>query len=377
MLRKITLTVLIILGVLFGAAFSFGLPYAAVPKSSTVYDINGQVVQGLSEQNQVQVDIGQISPHFVNGIIAIEDKSFYRHHGVDISGMLRAMLTNIKAGEIVAGGSTITQQTAKTLFLSNERTWSRKIKELYYSILMESRYSKEEILTMYCNSIYFGAGAYGVELASRTYFAKPAVDLTLGEAALLAGLPQSPSYYDPYLRPEEAKVRQRQVLQRMVEEGIISAEEQKAAADEKLIYKRAQFAAGEAPYFVAVVHDYLREKYGDSMVYRGGLRVYTTLDLNMQRAANEAYLAGLENQNADLQVALVALDVKTGQIRALVGGRDFSGSSYNRAFAQRQPGSTFKPFVYSLALERGYNPASTIMCEERVYKLPNGETYKP
>lgn len=377
MLRKITLSVLIIIAVLFGAAFTIGLPSAAVPKSSTVYDINGTVVQGLSEQNQVQVEIDQMSPHFVNGIIAIEDKNFYRHHGVDISGMVRAMLTNIKAGKIVAGGSTITQQTAKTLFLSNERTWSRKIKELYYSILMESRYSKEEILTMYCNSIYFGEGAYGVELASRTYFAKHAADLTLAEAALLAGLPQSPSYYDPYVRPEEAKTRQGQVLQRMVEEGMISAEEKETAAGEKLVYKRAQFAAGEAPYFVAVVRDYLREKYGDSMVYRGGLRVYTTLDLNMQRAANEAYLAGLKNQNANLQVALAAVDVKTGQIRALVGGRDFSGSSYNRAFAQRQPGSTFKPFVYSLALQRGYNPASTIMCEERVYKLPNGDTYKP
>lgn len=377
MLRKITLSVLIIISILFGAAFSIGLPYAIVPKSSTVYDINGQVVQGLSEQNQVQVEIDQISPHFVNGIIAIEDKNFYHHHGVDLSGMLRAMLTNIKSGRIVAGGSTITQQTAKTLFLSNERTWSRKIKELYYSILMENRYSKEEILTMYCNSIYFGEGAYGVELASRTYFAKPAKDLTLAEASLLAGLPQSPSYYDPYLRPEEAKTRQGQVLQRMLEEGKITAEEKEAASKEKLVYKRAQFAASDAPYFVSLVRDYLREKYGDAMVYRGGLRVYTTLDLNMQKAANEAYLAGLKNQNANLQVALVALDVKSGQIRALVGGRDFTGSSYNRAFAQRQPGSTFKPFVYSLAMERGFNPASMIMCEEKVYKLPNGDTYKP
>lgn len=377
MIRKITLSVLIIIGILFGAAFSIGLPYAAVPKSSTVYDVNGQVVQGLSEQNQVQVQIDQMSPHFVNAIIAVEDKDFYHHHGVDIRGMARAMLVNIKSGEIVAGGSTITQQTAKTLFLSNERTWSRKIKELYYSILMENRYSKEEILTMYCNSIYFGQGAYGVELASRTYFAKKAIDLTLAQSALLAGLPQSPSYYDPYLRPEEAKNRQGQVLQRMVEEGMITAAEKDAAANEKLTYKRAQFAASDAPYFVAAVRDYLRDKYGDSMVYRGGLRVYTTLDLSMQRAANEAYLNGLKNQNANLQVALVALDVKTGQIRAMVGGRDYTGSSYNRAYSQRQPGSTFKPFVYSLAMEKGFNPASMIMCEEKEYKLPNGDTYKP
>lgn len=377
MLRKITVSLLLVVSLLCAAAFSISLPYAAIPKSSTVYDINGQVVQGLSEQNQVQVEIDQISPYFLDAIIAVEDKNFYHHHGVDVSGMLRAAWVNLKAGKIVAGGSTITQQTAKTLFLSNERTWSRKLKELYYSILMENRFSKEEILTMYCNSIYFGEGAYGVELASRTYFGKNAADLTLAEASLLAGLPQSPSYYDPYLRPEEAKIRQEQVLQRMVEEGMISTDDKAAADKVQLQYKRAQFTASDAPYFVAMVRDYLRDKYGDSMVYRGGLRVYTTLDLNMQKAANNAYLEGMKNQNANLQVALVALDVKTAEIRSMVGGRDFNGSSFNRAFAYRQPGSTFKPFVYSLAIEQGYNAASMIMCEEKVYHLPNGDTYKP
>lgn len=165
-MRKLILTTLIMIAVLFGTAFNIGLPSAVVPKPSTIYDVNGQVLQGLAEQNTVQVEIDQISPHFLNAIIAVEDKDFYQHHGVDIRGLARAMWVNLKAGKIVAGGSTITQQTAKTLFLSNERTWSRKIKELYYSILMENRYSKEEILTMYCNSIYFGEGAYGVELAS-------------------------------------------------------------------------------------------------------------------------------------------------------------------------------------------------------------------
>ncbi|MDD4775608.1 MAG: transglycosylase domain-containing protein, partial [Syntrophomonas sp.] len=305
-MRKLILTTLIMIAVLFGTAFNIGLPSAVVPKPSTIYDVNGQVLQGLAEQNTVQVEIDQISTHFLNAIIAVEDKDFYQHHGVDVRGLARAMWVNIKAGKIVAGGSTITQQTAKTLFLSNERTWSRKIKELYYSILMENRYSKEEILTMYCNSIYFGEGAYGVELASRTYFAKKAIDLSLSEASLLAGLPQSPSYYDPYLRPEEAKARQQQVLQRMVAEGMITVEEKEAAAKVPLAYKRARFAANDAPYFVAVVRDYLREKYGDTMVYRGGLRVYTTLDPEMQKAANQAYQNGLRNQDANLQVALVA-----------------------------------------------------------------------
>lgn len=377
MLKKLIAALLLIMAAAGILIFTMRLPSASIPEPSIVYDINGKVVKGLSEQNQVNVDLEEISPYFLNGIIAVEDKRFYRHHGIDISGMIRAGFADLKAGKIIAGGSTITQQTAKTLYLSNERTLNRKIKELYYALLMERRYSKDEILTLYCNSIYFGHGAYGIELASRTFFAKRARDLTLAEAALLAGIPQSPSYYDPYVHPEEARKRQAQVLERMVEEGMISASEKEAAQEEALQYRSAQFADNEAPYFVALVRDYLREKYGDNVVYQGGLKAYTTLDLDMQQAANQAYLEGMQNQDPGLQLALAALDVGTGQIRAMVGGRDYNASSYNRVFSSRQPGSTFKPFVYSLAIERGYNEASMIMCEEREFVLPNGDTYKP
>jgi len=377
MFRKLTVALLLLIIIFSNAAFTIRLPRAAIPESSIVYDINGRVVKGLSEQNQVNVNLEEISPYFLNGVIAVEDKRFYKHHGIDISGMIRAIFIDIKARKVIAGGSTITQQTAKTLYLSNERTFTRKVKELYYAFLMENKYSKDEILTMYCNSIYFGQGAYGVELASRTFFAKRAKDLSLAEAALLAGLPQSPSYYDPYVRPQEAQKRQAVVLQRMAEEGMISEAEKTAALKEPLVYRRAQFADNEAPYFVAMVRDYLREKYGDSMVYRGGLKIHTTLDLDMQQAANKAYLEGMKNQNPNLQLALAALDVSSGQIRALVGGRDFNASGYNRAFSYRQPGSTFKPFVYSLAIEQGLTAASLIKCEEREYELSNGDTYKP
>lgn len=377
MLKKIIIALLLIITIFCSYAFAIRLPSAAIPESSVIYDINGQVVKGLSEQNQVNVELDEISPYFLNGVVAVEDKHFYKHHGIDISGMIRALFTDLKAGKIVAGGSTITQQTAKTLYLSNERTVSRKIKELYYAFLMENKYSKDEILTMYCNSIYFGHGAYGVELASRTFFAKRAKDLTLAEAAMLAGIPQSPTNYDPYVHPDEAQKRQAQVLQRMVEEGMITEAERDAAIKEPLTYKKAQFADDEAPYFVAMVRDHLREQYGDNVVYQGGLKVYTTLDLDMQKAANNAYLEGMKNQNADLQVALAAVDVKNSQIRALVGGRDFNASSYNRAYAQRQPGSTFKPFIYSLAMERGYTPASLLPCEEKEFQLSNGDIYKP
>lgn len=377
MYRKLIITWLLIISILVTAAFTISLPHAAIPEASVVYDINGRTIQGLAEQNQVNVNLEEISPHFLNAVIAVEDKRFYKHYGVDINGLLRAVWVDLKAMKIVAGGSTITQQTAKTLYLSNERTWSRKFKELYYAVLLESKYSKDEILNMYCNSIYFGQGAYGVELASRTYFAKRARDLSIAEAALLAGLPQSPNYYDPYTNPEEAKKRQALVVQRMLEEGMISSSEKEAVLKENLQYRRAQFADSEAPYFVAMVRDYLREKYGDSMVYRGGFRIFTSLDVDMQKAANNAYLEGMKNQKPDLQVALVAIDVASGQIRALVGGRDFNASNYNRAFSSRQPGSTFKPFVYSLALEQGLTSASMIMCEEKEYKLITGATYKP
>jgi len=377
MLKKFTIILLIFIGILGNTAFTINLPHAAIPEASVLYDVNGRAVKGISEQNQVNVNLEDISPNFLNAVIAVEDKHFYRHHGIDLGGMLRAVITDIKARKIVAGGSTITQQTAKTLYLSNERTWSRKIKELYYAFLMENKYSKDEILTMYCNSIYFGQGAYGVELASRTFFGKKSIDLTLAQAALLAGIPQSPNYYDPYIHPAEAQKRQALVLQRMVEEGMISESQKDSALQELLQYRRAQFADNDAPYFVAMVRDYLRDKYGDSLVYRGGLKVYTTLDLDMQQAANNAYLEGMKNQNPNLQLALVALDVKTGQIRAMVGGRDFTTSSYNRAFSNRQPGSTFKPFVYSLAIDQGLTPASLIMCEEREFRLTNGTIYKP
>jgi penicillin-binding protein, 1A family len=377
MLKKIIITLLLIITIFCSYAFAIRLPSAAIPESSVIYDINGKVVKGLSEQNQVNVELDEISPYFLNGVIAVEDKRFYKHHGIDVSGMIRALFVDLKAGKIIAGGSTITQQTAKTLYLSNERTVSRKIKELYYAFLMENKYSKDEILTLYCNSIYFGHGAYGVELASRTFFAKRAKDLTLAEAALLAGIPQSPTNYDPYVHPDEAQKRQAQVLQRMVEEGMITEAERDAAVKEPLTYKKAQFADDEAPYFVAMVRDHLREQYGDSVVYKGGLKVYTTLDLDMQKAANNAYLEGMKTQNADLQVALAAVDITNSQIRALVGGRDFNASSYNRAYAQRQPGSTFKPFVYSLAMERGYTPASMLPCEEKEFQLSNGDIYKP
>lgn len=353
------------------------LPEPDIPEASVLVDIEGRPIKGLAEQNRVSVPLEEISPYFIQAIIAVEDKNFYQHHGLDLGGLLRATWSNLKSRKIVAGGSTISQQTAKNIYLTNERTMVRKVKELYYAFLLEKRYSKDEILDMYCNTIYFGQGAYGVEVAARTYFACSASDLDLAQAALLAGLPQWPSKYDPYVNPEYAKKRQEIVLHRMHDEGKISEEEMLAALDEKLEYKKGAFIDSVAPHFVAMIRDELRASYGDAQVYQGGLEISTTLDLDMQKAAGQAVEKILQDRDPELQAALIALDVPTGQIRAMVGGRDYSQSKLNRVFSYRQPGSTFKPFVYSLALEDGLTAADMYECKETKYRLANGDVYQP
>lgn len=374
-MRKFLISLLVTAVIISNCGFTW--PSMTIPEPSVVYDVNGRVINGLSQQNQINVSLDQIAPDFLTAIIAVEDKNFYRHHGLDLTGIARALLVNLRARKVVEGGSTITQQTAKNLFLGNERTLSRKIKELYYAFELERKYSKDEILSLYCNTIYFGQGAYGVEVAARTYFAKSAAELSLAEATLLAGIPRSPARYDPYQNPERARERQAMVLERMVQEQKISNEEKDAARAQKLTYQRGRYTTGEAPYFIAMIKDYLGKKYGLRAVFQGGLQIYTTLDLDMQKAANKAVDDGTKDKDPALQAALAAVDVRSGQIRALVGGRDFIASSYNRALALRQPGSTFKPFMYSLALEQEFTCASMMMCQEISYKLSNGSTYTP
>lgn len=377
MQAKRSLIIILITVILFSAGFAVHLPEFSVPEASVLYDVNGQRISGLAEKSGVTVNLEDISPYFINAVIAVEDKNFRTHHGIDIKGILRAVYMNIRYRRIVEGGSTITQQTAKNLYLSNEKTFTRKIKELYYAFVLESKYSKDEILTLYCNTIYFGHGAYGVETAARTFFGKKARDLDLAQAALLAGLPRWPTNYDPYVHPDKAKQRQEQVLKRMQAEGFIDARTKQKADREVLNYQKAAFSEGEAPYFVAMVRNYLRGKYGERMIYQGGLRIYSSLDLDMQNAANRAVLNGLANRDAKLQAALVAVDVKSGQIRALVGGRDYSQSQLNHAYASRQPGSTFKPFVYSLAIEQGMTAADQVRCEEVEFKIAGSVPYRP
>jgi len=355
------------------------LPEPQISLASTIFDANGKEITKLFKENRVEVNLAEISDNLEKAVIAVEDARFYEHSGIDVIGIGRAALKNVRAGRVVEGGSTISQQTAKNLYLSNERTFTRKAKELLYTLQLERRYTKDEILNMYLNQIYFGKGAYGVEVASQTYFGKPAQELNLAESAMLAGIPKAPNNLNPFNDFDAAKARQAVVLNRMVELGIINSNDaEQAKAEEISLQTSGGIETQTASFFIDMVREYITEKFPDQpeLLYRGGLRIETTLDLDMQAGAEKAVMDGLKNYPG-LQAALVALDPKTGYVKAIVGGRD-STSKFNRATdAFRQPGSTMKPFVYAAAIDNGYTAASTFKCEPVEFKLPNGKTYSP
>jgi penicillin-binding protein 1A len=296
-------------------------------------------------------------------VVATEDRRFFDHYGVDPSGMLRAALTNLRAGRFVQGGSTLTQQLAKNLFLTQERTLTRKIAELGLALWLEVRLTKNEILELYLNQVYFGSGAYGVGAASQRYFGKPVHDLTLPEAAIIAGLLKAPSKYSPATNPEGARARGRVVIENMVEAGFITPDQEKRALAEPVVFANQKIASAgsDAGYVIDYILDQMPpiSSAGDAEVI-----VQTTLDKALQRTAQKVVKETLEkkgNAFGASQAALVVLD-RDGGIRALVGGRDYAQSQFDRAVkAKRQPGSAFKPFVYLAALEHGLTPDSVAM----------------
>lgn len=342
--------------------------------STILYDQNGQVITEIGVQNRIPVKLSAIPLDVQNAFLAAEDVRFYEHIGIDPRAILRAIYHNIRGRSIQEGGSTITQQLAKNCFLTPERTIKRKIQELILALAIERHYSKQEILEMYLNHIYFGEGAYGIQAAARTYFNKDVSELTLAEGALLAGLPKAPSLYSPFRNPEGALTRRNLVLDNMARYGFISPEEARAAKAEPLHLKPGK-TAGKSypyPYFVDYVTDQLVEKYGVNQVFRGGLKVYTTLDPRIQEIAEEV-LADPQNfppsfrdatGRLEPQAAVVVLDPHTGHIKALVGGREYTHQrGLNRATdIHRQPGSAFKPIIaYAPAVEYlGYGPATVI-----------------
>lgn len=382
---------LFILVLLFAAglgAYVYFAPLPRIPDSqgSKMIDVNGELITVLARENRTVVKLEQIADKLEQATIAVEDSRFYNHHGLDLRGIARAFLVNLQEGRIVQGGSTITQQLAKNLFLSPEKTLTRKMKEMVYTLQLERHFSKQEILETYLNRIYFGHGAYGVEEAARVYFGKSAQELNLPEAAMLAGIPRGPSIYSPYLNFEAAKERQATVLNSMAEQGYISLLEAEQAKEAPLKLVGLKGGARVGSYFLQQL---VRElgailPGGEDRIYTGGLTITTTMDLKIQKIAEDLIKNDLPEGEKDKngirqpQGALVAIDPENGEVRALVGGRDFGETEFNRAVqAKRQPGSAFKPFLYAAALSGSYTLADRIMCEPKTYTTENGKTYTP
>jgi penicillin-binding protein 1A len=363
-----------------------------------IFDIRGELIDELFMERRTLVPLRDIPVDLQNAVLAIEDTNFFNHWGMDMFGVMRAFIKNFMAGHVVQGGSTITQQLAKVMFLTPEKSIKRKIKELLLAMHIEREFSKEEILQFYLNQIYFGEGAYGVNSASKVYFKKSAKELNLAECAMLAGLPKAPSAYSPENNIHLAYKRRAIVLKRMSELSFITREEELQANAHPLPVRTFAAEAKVGSYFVEHIRKMLLPKYGMNVLYKGGLRIYTTLDLKMQKIAEETLIESVEmfdeikqrelkeekseelglpkdfevelstSEFQEVQAALVSIDPKNGQIRAMVGGRDFEESEFNRITqAKRQPGSNFKPFIYTAAIDLGFSAASLLNDAPKVY----------
>jgi len=372
-----------------------------------ILDRSGEVIHEFYVENRTPIPLDQIPPQLVNAVVASEDRNFFNHWGIDPLGIMRAFLKNVRAGRIKQGGSTISQLLARNLFLTHKRTLSRKLKELLITIKIERTYTKKEILEMFFNQIYFGDGNYGVAAAAKDFFGKTPAQLTLSECAMLVALQNSPKYHSPRRYPERARAVRNRVLKSMLETGVIDKKEYESALSEQVhVRPRGISSSGKAAYLVEMVRQYLDERYGSHEIYEGGLKVHTTIDLKLQEIAEEALdeqLRRIEEEHhyepmvADtdsvgalytelspdaytpyLQGALAALEPSTGRVLALVGGRDFSASNWNRATqARRQPGSAFKPFVYLTAIENGFRPSDILLDTPISFELPDGEVWEP
>ena len=347
--------------------------------ATTIYDKNNNVVDVLEAESRDAVKLEDVSPYVKEAFLAIEDKKFYSHHGLHFKGIIRAVLTNFLKGKATQGGSSITQQLAKNAFLTPERTFSRKVKEAILTYQIERTYTKDEILERYLNEIYFGSGSYGIKNAADQYFRKDPKDLNIAEAALLAGIPNRPTKYDPNRSLENALHRQQIILKEMFEDGRITKEEYEEALAYKfeleneenvknvpkntsIIYNRRPKKAYNNPELTTIVENYLAEIYDDEQIYSSGLKIYTTIDLDYQKVARDAFNAYPYFKNKEINGAMVTLDPFTGGIVSIVGGKNFKAGNFDRAtMARRQLGSSFKPFVYLKALESGYEPYSVVV----------------
>lgn len=342
-----------------------------VPSLSTkIYDRNSELITELFHEKRELITFRELPAYVINAFISIEDRNFFKHAGIYPKSLLRAFIKNMLAGRAVEGGSTITQQLAKMIFLKPEKTLERKLKEIILTIYIERNFSKDEILEMYLNQLYFGSGVYGLKYASLVYFGKDPAYLQVHEAALLAAIPKNPSKYSPFKNTKLALERRNLVLKKMYEYGYVDLNTYIDAIKKPLPLKAAvaQYA-GTGSYFIEYIRTRLESEYGD-LIYKGGLNIYTTMDLNFQRTLEyitnkkmSEYSGLFPHHPLGLkpQVAAVVLEQQTGGVLALTGGVSFQESQFNRAIqAKRQPGSAFKPFLYLAAFEAGLNPATTV-----------------
>ena len=384
----------VVAGGLVGLAISFrNLPDVRIlqtysPTETThIYDINGKPLASIhDEANRDVVPLDQISPNLKRAVLAIEDSNFFTHKGINPGGIARALIVNLEKGRTVEGGSTMTMQLVKNLFLSPQSKFSRKVAEAVMSIRLEQILNKDQILQLYLNQIYLGHNLYGVETASRSYFNKSANNLTLSEAAMLAGLISAPEEYSPFVNYKLAKERQEIVLKRMKELKWITPDQETAARGEKIkLGKITSFGGSQVPYVTQAVVQELTRRFGRDAVVKGGMRVQTTIDLKMQRIAEETvkawherlYYQGLFYDRDEGQIALAAVDPRTHFVKAMVGGVDYEKSQFNRAIqARRQPGSSFKPFIYYAAFASGkYTPDSVVYDSPVGYRDGDGYYY--
>ena len=375
-----------------------------------IYSADGKVIKEFYTERRILIPLERLPPHLIDALLATEDRRFFKHWGVNLLALGRAFWNNLWEWRWAQGASTITQQLARTLFLTPEKTISRKIKEILTAIKIEKNYSKEEILEMYLNQCYFGKGAYGIQAAALRYFNKNVEDLFISECAVLIGIPKSPSRYSPIDHPKLAQLRRNIVLNAMRDFKKIPDELADSLKELPLEINPTSVPTGEAPYFTEMVRQYLENRYGEDVLYREGLSVYTTLNWDLQKAAEEALKTQLdvlqknmENTHTlrdtnyttvitdssgaepteirvykEIQGAFVALENKTGNILALIGGKDFQQSQFNRAVqAKRQPGSGFKPFIYTAAIDNGARPID-IMYDTPLFLMgEDGKEWNP
>ncbi|MDY0131149.1 MAG: PBP1A family penicillin-binding protein [Desulforegulaceae bacterium] len=357
------------------------------PLITKIYSADNQLISQLYTERRIHLNLENFSPYLIDALLATEDRRFFHHSGISPKGIARAFVKNITTRSFTQGASTLTQQLAKTLFLSPEKKIKRKLIEIILSYQIERKYTKNEILALYLNQVYFGSGAYGAESAALTYFNKSANDLNIAEAALIAGLPKAPSYLSPLVNPDETLKRRNQVLKNMLAENKISRQEYDESIVSEIVLETKSISTKQYAWFTSVVRSKLEEELGYELLYKSGLEIHTSLNSKIQNAVQKSIEKNMpliekrmkaKNINSQPECAVIAIDISTGKILALSGGKDYSTSKFNRAlYAKRQPGSAFKPFIYAQAIKEGYQQNTSLRDVPTVFNLYGNKDWKP